>query len=149
MTRRRTTALPESAALPHATPPTTREAGDGQVEQSTRAAQHDAARADVGVEERHRRASQMVATFARYETLEATISRALLEIPHRCLDSFEDRQVVIAHLVAAISHNPDARFLRELLGPEPADRMTRMHAHGALLQRATEAAWRLAGGTGT
>jgi len=41
-------------------------------------------------------------------------------------------------------HETDARFLLALLGPDPADRATRLHAHGALLERAAQAAYRLA-----
>lgn len=38
----------------------------------------------------------------------------------------------------------DAAFLLELLGPDPMDRATRLHSHGALLERAAQAAYRLA-----
>jgi hypothetical protein len=88
----------------------------------------------------------MLKRFARYESLRDALRRGLDAVPARCLDDAADRDVVLDALVDAVSVSADARFLRELLGADPGDRMTRMHAHGALLSRATEAAWRLAGG---
>lgn len=110
------------------------------------ALRRDAARADVGIEERHRRAAAMVERFKRYESLEATIVAALNQCEPFALDDENDKRDVADRIIAAIRASADGAFLRELLGDEPADRMTRMHAHGALFERATQAAWRLAGG---
>ena len=144
MTRRKTPVL-------GSTPPSNGEPpqpvhGDVESAASIRGTERDAARADVGVEERHRRATQMVARFARHESLEATVIRALTECRSLCLDDGDELAAVAAHVVLSIRQGNDGAYLRELLGEVPADRMTRMHAHGALLQRATDAAWRLAGG---
>jgi len=111
---------------------------------STRA--RDAAAADIGVEARHRAAHAMLARFARYESLRDVIASALADCHSLCLDNEAEVDAVASIVFAAIGDTADARFLRELLGADPGDRMTRMHAHGALLSRATEAAWRLAGG---
>lgn len=106
----------------------------------------DAAGADVGVEERHRRAHAMLARFKRYESLRSAVIGALQAQRSACLDNDAEVGAVADEIVRYIASSADARFLRELLGEDPNDRMTRMHAHGALLARATEAAWRLAGG---
>jgi len=62
---------------------------------------------------------------------------ASVEARHR-----EAHAMVAAH--QATDPTTDARFLLALLGPDPADRATRLHAHGALLGRAAQAAYRLA-----
>lgn len=106
----------------------------------------DAASADVGIEERHRRAQAMLARFKRPNTLRSHILAALAKNEHLCPGNIDDARALAKAIEEEITSGDDARFLRELLGEDPNDRMTRMHAHGALLSRATEAAWRLAGG---
>ena len=106
----------------------------------------DPAAADVGVEARHTSAHAMVARFQGHQPLEEVVALALAVSSSRCLDDDDDRAAVMREVVNAIRDSTDARFIRELLGDDPGDRMTRMHAHGALLARATDAAWRLAGG---
>lgn len=106
----------------------------------------DAARADASVEARHREARAMVARFARYETLRETIVGALQAQRSSCLDNDAEVSAVADEVVRCIARSADARFLVELFGPDPLDRATRMHAHGALAERAAQAAWRLAGG---
>lgn len=106
----------------------------------------DAAAADVGVEARHRAAFAMVARHTRYESLRDAVLGALIAQRASCLDDDTELAAVADEVVRHISASTDARYLRELLGADPADRATRMHAHGALLERAAQAAWRLAGG---
>lgn len=106
----------------------------------------DPVAADVGVEARHAGARAMLARFSGHQPLDEVIALALAVSSSRCLDDDDDRAFVAREVVAAIRNSTDARFIRELLGDDPPDRMTRMHAHGALLARATDAAWRLAGG---
>ena len=88
----------------------------------------------------------MLREFASFETLADIVDRALVDQSARCLDDAEERVCVREAVLTALSQSSDARFVRTLLGRDPADRMTRMHAHGALLGRAAEAAWRLAAG---
>ena len=106
----------------------------------------DAAAADVGVEDRHRAAARMAVRYRRFEDLRSAVVGALLTQRSACLDNDGDLAAVADEVVRYIAASSDARFLRELLGADPGDRITRMHAHGALMQRATDAAWRLAGG---
>ena len=104
--------------------------------------------AAVSVEERHRLAHAVVARAkaSRPETLEEVVRRALAEVPHRCFDDAEDRRAVTLQIVREIRASTDARFVRDALGDDPADRLTRLHAHGAITSHLAECAWRLAGG---
>jgi len=106
----------------------------------------DAAAADVGVEARHRAAHRMVAAYNRPNTLRALVMSALAKNEGLCTDSADDCARLVDAILSEVSQDDDARFLRELLGSDPLDRATRLHAHGALLERAAQAAWRLAGG---
>lgn len=106
----------------------------------------DAAAADIGVEQRHVAARAMLDRYRGHQALEEVVELALAVMSARCLDDDDDRAAVTREVVRAIRDSTDARFVRELLGADPGDRMTRLHAHGALLGRATDAAWRLAGG---
>jgi len=110
--------------------------------------ERDAAAADVGVEDRDRAARRMLRRYTRPNTLRALVMSAIAKSEHLCTDSPGDCGVLVDVIVAEIRDSDEARFLRELLGADPGDRITRMHAHGALMQRATDAAWRLAGGGG-
>lgn len=106
----------------------------------------DAARADATVEARHREARAMVARYARPNTLRSHVMAALAKHEHLCTDNVADCRALVDAILDEISSGDDARFLLELLGPDPQDRATRMHAHGALLERAAQAAYRLASG---
>lgn len=106
----------------------------------------DAAAADVGVEARHRAALRMVRAHPHQLHLRMLFLGALSNCTSLCLDNARERERAVDVLLHALRESDDARFLRELLGADPADRATRMHAHGALLERGAQAAWRLAGG---
>lgn len=137
MTRRKATAAPTAE-------PRVSRAGSAVVDATP---PKDAAHASVGVEARHRAAHAMVARFTRPNTLRAHVMAAIAKREHLCTDSVEDCRALVDAIMAEIEAGDDARFLRELLGEDPADRATRLHAHGALLERAAQAAWRLSGGT--
>lgn len=106
--------------------------------------QSDAASADLSVDARHDAAHRMASRFATYESPEQLVTDAVARCSWCSLDDEGQRSYVVATILSALRDSTDARFVRELLGDEPDNRMTRMHAHGLLFSRATEAAWRLA-----
>lgn len=107
----------------------------------------DAAAADLGVEARHRAAPALI---ARYKGRDRSLRNALRAALSRCeafsLDDDADREDVLEVVLSALRNSADAEMLREILGADPADRATRLHAHGMLLEHGAQAAWRLAGG---
>lgn len=106
----------------------------------------DAASPRISVEERHLAAARLVRKHARVSELRDVVAGALERCASLCLDNDDERERVLAAVLAAIVESADGAYVRELLGPDRDSWLSRGMAHGLTSQRLMDAAARLAGG---